>query len=138
MPILTNPTDFPAVRAAIDTSLTAAALPDATIALDIYLGAAELYIISRDADAESRTGDAETHIKNATTYYLAALLIPAVPHLQEVSDRSIKYKRQADWDALEAQLRGRVEYHLAQVLEPSEKAPGRPVMFAVATGRRGC
>src|SRR5215510_10127369 len=83
MATIVQPVDYGAVRAALDTSLDTTALPDATIALPIFLDAADLEIKRRDPAWASRTGDAATHLKNAAIYLTAALLAPAVPRVTE-------------------------------------------------------
>ncbi len=138
-PLLSS-THYPAIRAAIDVKLEKTDLPDAIIALDIYLEAAIQDVLARDASAESRTGDAEVHVTSAGIYYCAARLCPAVVRVTSlsVSARDLNYSRQT-FDPTEraAELRALADTELARVLTPSDTAPGRPTMFAVAAGTRG-
>jgi len=131
--------DYPAIRAALDVKLTAATLPDATIALAIYLGAAEAEIVRRDPGAASRTGAELQHIKNACVLLCAALIAPALPRLTGEELGSYRYSQQAiDWTVRAAELRMAAERELAAVLTPSTVATAsRPTMFAVAAGGRG-
>ena len=107
MTALLTATHYPAIRAALEVTLTSKELPDAVIALDIYLAAAIAEVLARDPLAESRTGAALTHVTNAGVLICAA------------------------------QLRKRADLELAAVLTPTEATPSRPTMFARAPGRRG-
>lgn len=136
---LLSSADYPTVRAALDVKLTAATLADATIALPIYLGAAEAEIVRRDPLAASRTGAALQHVKNACVLLCAALLAPAMPSLTGEDIGSYAYTRKAiDWPARAAELRLAAERELAAVLTPATvTTASRPTMFAVAAGGRG-
>jgi len=135
---IVQPTDYGAVRAALDTSLDQAALPDATIGLPIFLDAADLEIKRRDPQWASRSGDAATHLKNAAISMTAALLAPAVPAVASERLGDYQYQRQAvDWTARAAELRQLAEQELNAYLETSTTTPDRPTMFAVASGTRG-
>ncbi len=139
---LLSASNYPDIRAAIDTSLDSTTLPDATIALAVYVGSAELWVKERDPSAESRTGDDLQHAKNAAMYMTAALLVPAVPQLtaERYLDEGYEYTRQKiDWDKLAAELRSRAEAELAAYLDASTdtQVRYRPTMFTLASGRRG-
>lgn len=130
--------DFPAIRAALDVSLKALALPDAVIALPIYQGAAEAEVLARDPLAESRTGAALQHVVNAAICLAAAYIAPAMPALTAEQIGQYRYQREVDWPARAAELRARADAELAAVLTPSTALrPAPPSMFAVASGRRG-
>lgn len=138
MGLLIDSTHHPAIRAALDVSLDTKTLPDATIALQIYLDAAEAEVIARDPLAASRTGDAETHIENAAIFLTAARLAPAIPQLVRVNRGSVGYQRMnVDWTQRAAELRQLADAEIAAVLTPTETAPGRPTMFSRASGTRG-
>lgn len=129
---------YPAIRAAIDVTLTAELLPDAVIGLDVYVGAAVRTVQARDPLWETRTGDAAQQLTLAAILLTAAALAPAVP--QVVSERwgDQTYQRQpADMARLAAELRARADAALAAVLAPSDAASDRPTMFTLASGRRG-
>lgn len=138
MATIVQTSDYGAVRAAIDTSLDSTALPDATIALPIFLDAADLEIKRRDPSWASRTADEATHLKNAAIYLTAALLAPAVPSLSGETFGDYRYQLQTkDWTARSADLRQLMEQELNAYLETTTPTPDRPTMFAVASGRRG-
>jgi len=136
---LLSSTDYPSVRAAIDTSLDSAVLPDALIARDVFVGAAELDVLARDPLAASRTGTDATRITLAAIYLTAARLCPAVPNIIEEEDTGQhRYRRQAtDWTKRAAELRGMADAEIQAILAPTATTPGRPTMFVAASGRRG-
>ena len=140
MATIVQSTDYPSVRAALDTSLDSTTLPDATIAFPIFLDAADLEIKRRDPLWASRSGDAATHLKNAAIYLTAALIAPAVRQVIEetLSANDYRYRLQPiDWAARAAELRALVEQELNAYLETSTTTPDRPTMFTVAHGTRG-
>lgn len=139
MAILSS-TEYPAIRAAIDTELDTNSLPDAIIALSIYAGAADNDVIERDPDAESRTGDEATRILNAAIYFCAARLVPAAIRITglNTTTRDLSYRRPLyDPEKRAEELRGLAEEEINEVLTPSETSPERPTMFTVASGVRG-
>lgn len=139
MAILTSD-DYPAIRAALDIELNSSNLPDATIALDIFSGQADREVYERDPDADDRTGDDANRIKAAAIYFCAALLAPVVVRITSlaVQTRDASYSKPV-FDPAEraAELRALAEAAIDEVLTPEEDAPGRPTMFAVASGTRG-
>lgn len=138
MTALLTATNYPAIRAALGVRLTAKELPDAVIALDIYLTAAIAEVVDRDPIAESRTGAALVHVTNAGVFICAALLCPAMSSITGETIDDYQYSQSAtDWLAKESQLRKRAEAELNAVLVPDEEAPERPTMFAKLSGRRG-
>ena len=70
-------TDYPAIRAALDTELDAEVLPDSTIDLSIYRQAAEDDVLALHPEAESETGDNLDRVKRAAIFFCAARLAPA-------------------------------------------------------------
>jgi len=139
MAILSS-TDYPSIRAALDVDLDSSNLPDSTIALDIYSGAADQLVYNRDPSADSRTGDDADRIKRAAIYFCAALLAPVVVRITSlaVQTRDVSYSRPV-FDPAEraAELRALAEAEIDEVLTPTEEAPGRPTMFDTAAGTRG-
>jgi len=136
VPILTS-ADYPAIRAALHTSITDTILPDATIALDIYQGAAEAEIVRRDPDALTRTDDELTHIENAAVLLTAAFLAPAVELVQSeyIPGGGYRYQRpEVNWQDRAAVLRQRAETELAAVLTPTTvTSAARPTLFGKAS-----
>jgi hypothetical protein len=130
--------EYPAIRAAIDVSLDSAALPDATIALGIYAGAAELDVISRDPLALSRTGAELAHVTNAAIYFCAARLIVALPQILRETFADHSYERgQTDIAQRAGELRALATAEIETVISPTDTTPAMPTMFTVGTGDRG-
>ena len=69
-------TEYPSIRAVLDVSLDSTVLPDATIALDVFQGAAEADVERQDPSWASRTGAEATAIQQAAIYYTAARIAP--------------------------------------------------------------
>lgn len=139
MPLFTS-TDYPEVRAAIDTTLTDKQLPDATIAFDIHHAAAESMVTDFHADALSETGDNLTRCKRAAILFCAALLCPSVVRLTSVNSqaRGHSFSQQTfDPEEKAAELKARAYANLEEVVAPSETAQGRPTMFKAVSGQRG-
>lgn len=134
---LIAPDDYPAVRAALDTSLTKKMLPDNVIALKIYQGRAESLVTGRDPDAATRTGDDRQRIQRAVIYLTAALIAPAVPQILQSRGQYLSYQRRViDWEKRAAELKQMAHDEIDELLNP-DGAIARPVMFTVARGRRG-
>lgn len=135
--------DYPAIRAAVDISLTTANLPDATIALDIYAGAAVRDVIDRYPGAAAVTVAAtQLKITAAAVYFCAArLAIPltgVIVSSLSVSTRDQNWSRVAyNGEKRREDLLALVEAELADILEPDEETPNRPTMFRLAPGYRG-
>lgn len=139
MPILDS-SHYPAIRSLIDTELSPTQLPDATIGLDIYQGAAESELLDRVPDAASKTGSDEVRVKRALVYLTAARLVHSVVRAtsMSVSTRDIAFARPSyDPDEKEAMLRGMAEREIAELLTPTATAPARPTMFRVGSSTRG-
>lgn len=138
MPFPITSAQYPAVRAALDVSLDATTLPDATIGLAIYAGAAAVDVKRRDPAWATRTGDALQRLENAQVLFTAALLAPAVPAIEREQMQDYSYTRsKVDWTARAATLIERANEELAAVVTPTATTPGRPAFFSVAHGGRG-
>lgn len=141
MTTLITSDDYPAVRAALDVSLSESELPDGVISQRIYAGAARDEVLQRVPTAESETDvDTIERLKRAVIYLTAARLAPAVVRITSISitsgDRS--YSRQTfDPTARAAELRAMAEQELSEVEEPDDATPARPPMFALVSGQRG-
>jgi hypothetical protein len=146
IPILSE-AEYPAVRAAIDVSLTEAQLPNEIIGLSIYQDAAirDVYNAyaaagSSDDPADETDEDNIARITRAAVYYCAARLCPAVVRITSlnVTTRDLSYSRQTfDPEKRAAELVALAEAELAEILQPSEETPYRPTMFTTASGMRG-
>ena len=139
MAILTS-ADWPAVRAAIDTALDTNMLQDPVIALNIYSGAADQDVLSRDPDAESRTGEDENRVQRAAVFFCAARLIPVVIRVLTLSTttRDLRYSRLvADPETRANELRGLATDEINEILNPGAEAESMPRMFTKVTGTRG-
>ncbi len=135
------PADYPAIRAALDVTLTEATLPDSIIELDLYLGAAEREVRASDPDAETRTGEARERVRAAAMLLCAANLAPAIPRIAAEQLADYRYQQQpVDWMKLAAELRERAKAELTALTttDATEQASRfRHPSFAVAKGRRG-
>ena len=140
-------TDYPAIRAVLDTSLTEANLPDATISLTVYKDQAiqdvyDAYAAAGSADDPEGEADADNQarITRAAIKYCAARLAPAVVRITSVSvaTRDATYSRQTfDPEKRAAELRAEAAAELAPILEPDDDTPAMPTMFTVGRGYRG-
>lgn len=133
--------DYPAVREVLDVSLTVTNLPDATIARSIYKDAAIADVVALYPTAASEENAAkQARLTRAAIYFCAARLAPAAVRITalNVSTRDMSYSRQT-FDPAEraAELRALAEAEIAEIVTPDEETPGRPTMFAVASGTRG-
>ena len=136
-PLLSS-ADWPAVRAALDITLDANALPDATIALDIYSGRAMREVEARVDGATALTGNDELQVTAAARFLTAAELAPAMPALARGKAQEWEEQRERmDWSKRSAELRAMAEAEIAELLEPTATVTFRPTMFARAQGRRG-
>lgn len=130
--------DWPAVRAALDITLDAAQLPDATIALDIYSGRAMREIEARVTGATALTGDDELKVTAAAVFLTAAAIASALPSITSARSQHLQVQRkEVDWNKRAADLRQMAEEELAGLLEPATTDAYRPTMMARARGRRG-
>lgn len=138
--------NYPAVRAAIDISLSEKNLPDEIIALSIYQGAAENWVIDRDANAETYApaGAAPSatkwaRVQNAAIYKTAALICPAVPNItRDDFGPNESYTRKAmDFDKRAEELTDLASAELAAYLETDPVTSQMPTFFTVGPGYRG-
>ena len=139
MTILSS-SDYPAIRVALDVGLNAQQLPDAVIAQDIFLGAAEADLLRRVPTAASMAGEDLARVKRALVWLTAAFLAHSVIRITSMSiqTRDLSYSRQTfDPDEKAAELRARAEAEIGMLLTPTEVAPARPTMFPLAHGYRG-
>lgn len=132
--------DWPDVRDAIDTQVDTNALPDVTIARNIYSGAADQDVLKLDPLAESRTGEDENRVKRAAIFYCAARLIPVVIRILTLSTttRDLRYSRLvADPEKRANELRGMAVEEINEVLTPGAEAQSMPRVFSSVSGTRG-
>lgn len=99
MPLLTLPNDNAEIRSLIGVDISAANLPDTTIAFDAYAGRAQ-------REVEALTSDTGPHAKLAAKLFCAALLIDIVPHFTSEHIPGASYQRtQVDWALRKQELR---------------------------------
>jgi hypothetical protein len=131
--------DFPAVRAALDTTLTADELPDSTINLPLYAGEADLTVRTLVPTWEDMVSvDQLARLKSAAIYFCAALLAPAVPRFNKESVGGGDHSYSTDNPSAQEMatlLRARAMGQLT-ALTPTENTPRVPVLFTVAPGGR--
>lgn len=142
---LIGPAEYPQIRAAIDVSLDATALPDAVLALPIFVPAAIAEVLARDPLAEARTDPTEVlHVQSAAIYFAAARLAArgATGPTRERYDDYEYTLPTLDVAALIADLRALGEAEVALVPEVAAAlgargASGASVDFTLApAGRR--
>lgn len=137
MPLLTS-TNYASIRAAIETTLDSTSLPDAIIALDLYIGAGMRDVLALDPMAESRTGTDLQHAQTAAVLFTAARLIGALPMIVKETFPDHSYERnRVDADARAAELRAWATAELDAYLDVGDLISTRPTRFTVASGRRG-
>jgi hypothetical protein len=136
---LLTASEYPAIRAAIDVTLDSELLPDATIGLPLYAGAAEAWVLSRLPTADSLAEPARTAAVRAAMWRCAALLVPAVPQIvSESTQADHAYTRQGlDIAKRVAQLMALAEEALAEATPADDVGAPMPTMFTLATGGRG-
>lgn len=135
MPITVDPN---LVRAALDTWLTADDLPDATIMLPLYAGAAVREVQARDADADLRTGTARERLHVAAALLTAARLVVAVPFVTAETHGQDSYTRQTlTPEDRAAVLRATAEDEIAGVIDVATVVVIDLPFFRLGTGGRG-
>ena len=135
---LLAPTDYPAIRAAIDVSLDSMLLPDTVIVLDMYAGAGVRDVLKLDPNAASRTGNALAHATTAAILFVAARIVGALPQIVKETFPDHSYERsRIDSGARAAELRTLAAAEIDAYLDPGDVTSDRPTRFAVAGGRRG-
>jgi hypothetical protein len=128
--------DYPAIRASIFLNLKRSDLPDDTIALPIYQGAAEAEVLARDPGAAERTGDDLERVKRAAMLLTAARIAPALRLPQQYTEYQGE-QNFGKWDGTARALQLRAEA-LAEIdaylTEAEQEATGLepPTLFAVA------
>lgn len=126
--------EFPAIRAAINIGLDDVGLPDATIALPIYLGAADTEVKRRDPLWVSRTGTELRHLKNAVIYFAAAriVLVLARPSSETFGQRYSYKIDQLSASQLASSLESFGDDELIAVLNPgSDDVVEQPITFSL-------
>ncbi len=136
MPLIGS-SEYPQIRAALSVSLSATTLPDATIALDVYAGEAQRWVLAAVPGAESLSGAELATAKRAAVFHAAYLLAPAMPNItaQEMDGLSASQKAR-DWEQHAATLLGRAQAALGSLVEDAA-AVTRPTLFTLAAGGRG-
>ena len=139
MPLLTQ-NDYPAIRAALDVGLSAAQVPDALLAREVYHPAAEAEVLRRLPVAEGDLTDAQRERARRVAMFLtAALLAGALPTITQTDFADLSVRRQVP-NAAEraATLRAQAEVELAALIEElGEVDTSIPVFFTLAPGYRG-
>lgn len=143
MPLL-SATDWPAIRACIDVSLTVDDVPDSVIALPQYQGAGEARVLLRFPAALALLGAELTRAHAAAVLFTAALVAEALPRITQEGLGRRSYTATiahatADMLSIAANLRARAEAELAEIAlaQGTYFAVVQPRMFAIARGSRG-
>lgn len=135
------PSNYDAIRAALDVSLTEKNLRNEIIGQEIYAPAAKADVIERVSDAESKTGTDLERVRRAAILFCAARLAPAVVRITSVNiqTRDASYSRRTfDPEKRAEELRGLAEQELAEVIDSTTaETAHKPTMFTVAAGTRG-
>lgn len=132
------------VRAALDVSLTADRLPDASIQMRIYAGAALSEALRSYPDAVTALDHCDVPesgtVRSAVVLLTAALIAPAVPQIAQSRNEeglSIQMAK-VDWDKRAEELKARAGALLAGLAEDNGGTTNAlPSMFGLARGRRG-
>ncbi len=138
MPLL-DPSDFNAIRAAIDTDLTAEDVPDEIVALAIYQGAGEAEVLRRVPGAADLTGDDAESVKVAAVLFTASLLATGLPRITQEKIGSYSYslaRGSGDLAGIAAALRRRAEAALAPILPDAPARRRFAAGFVVAPAAR--
>ena len=135
---LIDSSHFPAVRAAIDASISENEVPDTQIEYPIFWPAAEREVLVIVPDAADKTGDDLARVQAAVIYITAALIVPTLPPIVGANMDAASYgRRGSDVSATVADLRAKAARELALVLDSADETPGMPTVFTAATGTRG-
>lgn len=140
MALLTNQ-DYPAVRAALDVSLSPSELSDSVIGLPIFQGKAEAEVIDRIPDAQALVDAAvepdHQRVKNAAIYLTAALIAIRNPQITRDAFAGISVERKAqDVAALERDLRALANSEITAVIG-TPVAATRPPFMTLGQATRG-
>lgn len=134
-----RPLDHDAIRHAIDLSLDATVVPDATIEGDAFHGAARDDLLELDANAftYAATSDEYRRAQRALWLLIAARLAPAVPAITQVTVGDVRFSRAApDYAKRAAELRAEAAAEVAAYTE-ADGLLQMPSMFTRAAGTRG-
>lgn len=141
MDILTT-ADYPSVRALIDVSLTATALPDTTIEMAPFAPAAEDELKQRDPDWAAHLADTTVagRLVRAAIYLTAARLLPALPTLKSEStpDGQSYHRATVEVEDRVAELRDLAAGEIAVLVAADDATTTfAPTFFTAACGKRG-
>lgn len=144
MPLISE-AQHPSIRAALDLTLGAKALPSEKIELPIFQGAAETAVLARYptaqamVDASTAPGTDGAHVQAAVILLTAAYIAPALPSLISEEFAEYRYQRQKyDPESLAASLLARAEAELDAIsISTQEPSDDYPVFFTTAPGARG-
>lgn len=128
--------DYPEVRAALDTSLTAELLPDAILALPIYVPAGIADVLAIDPGAEARTGADGAAVHRAAVCFSAARLAVAAPAIQSEAFGDVTYDRgTVDYAARAATLRAIATAAIGAVAAVAGVGASAPLLVVAPAGR---
>lgn len=135
--------EYPAIRAMIDVTLTARALPDSVIGLTSYAGEAVAWVLAEQPEATTYAvgTDEHTAVQRAAIYACAALLVPAIPIItSEAYGNAFRYTREKyDPAVLAASLWEKAREAVSKTKEDEISTATGPSRFFFGTlkGRRG-
>jgi len=114
---LLSSSDYPAIRALVDTTLTVEELPDAVLGYDQVVGHADRLIKVYVPLAESLTGNNLLRAKLAARLVAAAQVAASAPQLIDLKIGPYAEKRQeVDWTALSKGLMLRADREVQALL----------------------
>lgn len=114
---LLSSSDYPAIRALIDTELTADELPDAAIGYDQVVGYADRLVKTYVPSAESLTGNDLLRAKLAARLIAAAQLAAGSPEIKDIKIGPYSETRQErDWIKLSKALMLRADKEIQTLL----------------------
>lgn len=135
--------EYPAIRATIDVTLTAKALPDSVIGMAPYAGEAAAWVLGEQPDASTYVigTDEYNAAQRAAIYACAALLVPAIPIItSEAYGNAFRYTREKyDPTVLAESLWAKAREAIDKTREdetPVVTGPSR-FFFGTLKGRRG-
>lgn len=140
MPAILSSAEYPAIRAALDVSISSNDLPDTVIGQTIFLAAAESELVDRVPTAAAMTGENLARVKRILIWLTAAYLAGSVVRITSmtVQTRDLSYSKAIfDPEKKAAELRARAEVEISLLTTPEASNPGMPTMFTRATGTRG-
>lgn len=114
---LLSSSDYPAIRALIDTALTAEELPDAVIGYDQVVGYADRLVKTFVPTAEALTGDNLLRAKLAARLIAAAQLALGSPEIKNLIIGPYSETRQErDWTSLSKALMLKADKEIQKLL----------------------